>query len=174
MPAIEVERTYLELRSRGDLRRSPRTPVHPPPLARLFPISPAAYLALYRAVGERWQWRDRLAWDEPRLRAHLDRPDVHVWVLGDPRDPDGYFELEGPLERSVEIVYFGLVARAMGRGLGAWMLERAVEEAWMLGPDRVWLHTCTLDSPQALPNYLARGFREFRRERYTVNIGQTT
>jgi hypothetical protein len=26
----------------------------------------------------------------------------------------------------------------------------------------VWLHTCTLDSPAALPNYLARGFEVVR------------
>jgi hypothetical protein len=34
----------------------------------------------------------------------------------------------------------------------------------------VWLHTCTLDSPHALPNYLARGFREFRKEIYQADI----
>ena len=27
-----------------------------------------------------------------------------------------------------------------------------------LGARRVWLHTCTLDNPAALPNYLKRGF----------------
>ena len=63
-----------------------------------------------------------------------------------------------------------LVTRAMGLGLGAWMLTQAVQVAWTAGANRVWLHTCTLDSPRALPNYLARGFREFKRERYTEEI----
>ena len=35
----------------------------------------------------------------------------------------------------------------------------AVERAWELATDRVWVHTCTLDHPSALPNYRARGFR---------------
>jgi len=42
------------------------------------------------------------------------------------------------------------------------MLSAAAERAWSLGASRVWLHTCTLDYPIALPNYLARGFVKFR------------
>ena len=170
MPAVSVERTYLELRSRADLTPSRRIPTDPPVLARVSPISPEAYRLIYNAVGARWHWRDRLAWPDAQLQAQLDRADVHVWVLGDPRDPDGYFELQGPVDGSVEIAYFGLVPRAMGRGLGAWLLTRAVEESWRAGATRVWLHTCTLDSPPALPNYLARGFREFHRERYVAEL----
>ncbi len=30
--------------------------------------------------------------------------------------------------------------------------------------DPVWLHTCTLDGPAALPNYLARGLVPYRSE----------
>ena len=37
-----------------------------------------------------------------------------------------------------------------------------------LGPTRVWLHTCTLDDPAALPNYVARGFRPCSTEVYTI------
>ena len=40
--------------------------------------------------------------------------------------------------------------------------------AWALAPTRVWLHTCTLDAKAALPNYLARGFRPFKEERYVA------
>ena len=49
------------------------------------------------------------------------------------------------------------------------MLTRAVEEAWRTPhARRVWLHTCTLDGPAALPNYLGRGFRIVRSEEYEV------
>jgi hypothetical protein len=54
--------------------------------------------------------------------------------------------------------------------LGGSLLTHAVEEAWKLGAGRVWLHTCTLDSPHALPNYRARGFRDFRTERYEADL----
>jgi hypothetical protein len=38
-----------------------------------------------------------------------------------------------------------------------------VERAWEAGADRVLVNTCTLDHPQALPNYLARGFEVVRK-----------
>jgi GNAT superfamily N-acetyltransferase len=170
MPAVVVERTYLELRDPAHLIPARRPSWDPPPLEKESPISPAAYRAVYRAVGGAWHWRDRLDWPDERLQEHLGRPDVHVWILGDRRAPAGFFELQGPAEGSVEIAYLGLVPPAMGRGWGGWLLTRAAEEAWSAGAHRVWLHTCTLDSPRALPNYLARGFREFRRERYTAEL----
>jgi hypothetical protein len=39
-----------------------------------------------------------------------------------------------------------------------------------MGASRVWLHTCTLDSPRALPAYQARGFVPFRSERLAVEL----
>ena len=70
----------------------------------------------------------------------------------------------------MEIDYFGLVPNFVGRGLGGAMLTRAVGEAWALGAKRVWLHTCTLDSPRALPGYKARGFTPYKTERLEVDI----
>jgi GNAT superfamily N-acetyltransferase len=68
----------------------------------------------------------------------------------------------------VEIAYFGLLPEFMGRGWGKYLLSEAARQAWRAGATRVWLHTCTLDHPAALPNYLRRGFRPVREERYTV------
>jgi GNAT superfamily N-acetyltransferase len=56
----------------------------------------------------------------------------------------------------------------LGRGLGKHLLTQAVQTAWGLGAARVWLHTCTLDDPAALPNYLARGFRPFKTDVYSL------
>jgi GNAT superfamily N-acetyltransferase len=58
----------------------------------------------------------------------------------------------------VEIGYFGLMPHAIGRGLGRWLLGEAIRDAWCGDPTRLWLHTCTLDHPAALPNYLKAGF----------------
>ena len=82
----------------------------------------------------------------------------------------GFFELERMNDHSVEISYFGLLPAFIGRGLGKAMLTRAADEAWALGASRVWLHTCTLDAPNALPNYKARGFQEFETHRYIADI----
>jgi len=82
----------------------------------------------------------------------------------------GYFELAKHDDGNVEIAYFGLIPAFIGRGIGGAMLTRAVSEAWALGTQRVWLHTCTLDSAHALPNYKARGFAPFKTEQYTQEI----
>jgi len=68
----------------------------------------------------------------------------------------------------VEIADFGIVGEAIGRGFGKHLLSCAVRDAWALRPQRVWLHTCTLDHPHALPNYVARGFTTYKTETYEV------
>ena len=178
MTLTRVRRTYLELSDPSEFR-SPTKP--PPPGARAERIAPctvAMYRALYRAVGESWYWRDQNARPDEQLDAHLRDPRVSVWGLrapgvDGPSDTEGrvgYFELVQRDDRSVEILYFGLIPSAIGRGLGGFLLARAVEEAWRLGATRVELNTCTLDAPQALPNYLARGFRPMREEWYETQL----
>ncbi|MGH7622939.1 MAG: GNAT family N-acetyltransferase [Gemmatimonadaceae bacterium] len=168
-PVVEVVRTYLELRSPGDLRSAGGGDSG----ARFIRddcITVQRYRALYRDVGSSWHWHDRDAWTDEELAAYLAKPNVHVWecLIGD--ETAGYFELSQADDGAVEIVYFGLVGAFIGRGLGGAMLTRAVQEAWALGALRVWLHTCTLDSPRALPNYLARGFTPARKETYTATL----
>jgi GNAT superfamily N-acetyltransferase len=165
---IDVTRTHLELRSPDALRRVPPPSVSGT-LRRFHPIGAAEYRALYTLVGERWLWRDRLVWTDEELDAYLSAPNVHVWLLAVGGATAGYFELKQHGD-SVEVMYFGLVPAFMGQGLGGWMLTRAVEEAFALGARRVVLNTCTLDAPQALPNYLARGFSIVREERYLLDV----
>lgn len=170
MATVDVVRTYLEMRSPADLR-----PAAPPPGAtlrveRLERPSVEEYRALYRDVGAAYHWRDRLAWDDARLAAWLADPAVSVWVLLVGGTRAGYFEQRRDGE-AIEIVYFGLTRSFIGRGLGKFLLTRAVEEGWRQpGVTRLWLHTCTLDDRAALPNYLARGFVETRRETYVVEL----
>ncbi len=166
---VEVVRTYLELRSPEQLRAADATDssvafVHRPS------IGVDHYRPLYRAVGDRWYWRDRNAWSDERLAAHLARPEIRVWECLVDDASAGFFELEQRDDGSVEIAYFGLIESFTGRGAGKAMLTRAANEAWALGANRVWLHTCTLDSPRALPNYKARGFEPFRTERYKAQV----
>ena len=167
---VEVVRTYLELRAPAQLR-----PFYSnDPSIRFVlrdAIEPAEYRRLYRAVGDRWHWHDRNAWSDETLAMHLMSPGVSVWECRVGEDTAGFFELAKHDDGTVEIAYFGLVECFMGRGIGKAMLTRAAEQAWSLGASRVWLHTCTLDSPRALPNYLARGFEETRKETLVVVLG---
>jgi GNAT superfamily N-acetyltransferase len=169
--SVEVVRTYLELRSPAQLRpASVPTPGSDVRFIRRDRISVDAYRRLYRDVGDRWHWRDRNAWTDAQLAHHLARREITVWECLSDGQSAGYFELDRNNDGSVEIAYFGLRPEYFGRGIGKVMLTRAAEEAWALGAKRVWLHTCTLDSAHALPNYLARGFTQFRQETYTAEL----
>lgn len=142
--------------------------------AQRAPCPVPLYRRLYRDVGGDYFWHDRLEWTDGELAAYLARPDVAVWEALVRGASAGYFELRRHDDGSVEIAYFGLIVAFVGRGLGGLMLTRAAEEAWAFGAHRVWLHTCTLDSPHALPNYKARGFVEFKTERLEVELDGKT
>ena len=169
MRTVQVTRTYLEMRNPAELRgvlfNDPSARVE-----RRAPCPVPLYRRLYKDVGEDWFWHSRLEWTDEQLGAHLAQPSVTVYELMVGSESAGYFELKRHDDRSVEIEYFGLRPRFIGRKLGGALLTRAVEEAWKLGASRVWLHTCTLDSDHALPNYKARGFAPFRNERLEVEI----
>ena len=174
-PTREVVRTYLELTSPEALRPADFPDAAAVRVVRRTPCTVSEYRALYDAVGRAYRWEDRLAWSDEQLTAWLARPEVAVHVLErrEPADPArwmpvGYYELARHPDGAVELVYFGLVREAQGVGLGRALLTHAVRAAWVMGAERMWLHTCTLDGPTALPNYRARGFRVTGEERYTV------
>jgi GNAT superfamily N-acetyltransferase len=169
---VAVRRTYLELRSLEELRPG-RVPSEPVELTLRRPIAPEDYLELYTLVGERWLWRDRLAWTMDELQRYLANPDVQVWSAHVRDRTAGYFELRRHPDRTVEVMYFGLAPAFIGRGIGGWLLTRAAEEAFGLGASRVILNTCTLDAPQALPNYIARGFTIVREDQYLLEVPET-
>ncbi|MBM4185291.1 MAG: GNAT family N-acetyltransferase [Gemmatimonadetes bacterium] len=115
----------------------------------------------YASVGADWSWHERLSWDRDRWMVWLDRPEVETWIGYLDGKPAGYFELEAQPGGQIELVYFGLLPSFIGRGLGPELLDAAVRRAWELATRRVWVHTCTLDHPRALANYIARGFRVY-------------
>jgi ribosomal protein S18 acetylase RimI-like enzyme len=167
---VEVTRTFVEMRDPALLKRK-ELPGGDARFIRHHSCTVEHYRELYRRVGEKWHWKDRNVWPDERLERHLSNADVHVWELRVGDELAGYFELEKQAGPAVEIVYFGLTPQFIGKGYGGAMLTKAVEEAWALGTECVWLHTCTLDSPHALANYEARGFiRTGKTEKYVVQV----
>ena len=158
--SVEVKRTYLEMKAPADLR--PARSADPAARVERVEGCPASfYRYLYAEVGRAYRWVDRLGWTDEEIRAHLANPAVSLWVLTVRSAPAGYFELKAVPDGSVEIAYFGLLPEFIGPGYGKHLLTEAVERAWSLSARRVWLHTCSLDSPAALPSYEARGFRRY-------------
>ncbi len=125
---------------------------------------------LYMAVGAPWTWYMRVSWSYEQWQNYLAGGNIQTWVAYKEATPLGYFELDVQANKSVEIAYFGLIPEFIGKGYGKALLQDAISKAWEIGGDRVWLHTCTLDHPQALNNYLARGFKVFKEEEYSDQI----
>jgi len=160
---VEITTWYLEQTSPSDLRPSLNEPVASVTVTRAEVPSPELSRFLYASVGGDWHWRDRLGWTYRQWREYLDRPGVETWVAYDRGTPAGYIELDGT-GADVEIAYFGLLPAFVGRRIGGHLLTVGLRRAWELGKERVWVHTCSLDGPTALDNYLARGLRVYRTE----------
>jgi GNAT superfamily N-acetyltransferase len=162
MPTVEVTTTYLEMFDPGQLRgRACETANWQ---VRRAPRDHAINRDYYRGVGADWNWTDRLVWSDERWRQYVAAPGLETWIGYLDDKPVGYFELDNQPTAGVEIAYFGLLPGFIGRGLGAVLLSEAISRAWQLGPRRVWVHTCTLDHPRAIANYLARGMTIYKTE----------
>lgn len=154
--SAEVVTTWLRL---GELR-----PAGPPradgvEVSRVDPPDGSVSRWFYEEVGRDYSWTDRNGWSDADWDAWA--PTVETWVLTVGGERAGYFELR--IEDGVEVRSFGLLGAFHGAGLGGWLLTLALRRAQELGAP-VWLHTCTLDGPAALPNYEARGMVPYRTE----------
>lgn len=150
--------TYLEMTSPDQL-----VPGKAPPAEITLERADATELALIRSTNDRiatpYHWSS-LRWSDQQWLDVLTRPGVQSWIARVSADVIGLVQLEKHLQRGVEITRFGLVPEYLGRGFGGHLLTLATRLAWDLGePDRVWLHTSSLDHPHALSNYRSRGFR---------------
>jgi RimJ/RimL family protein N-acetyltransferase len=120
---------------------------------------------LYQLVGANWQWFDKLSWTDEQWRGFAENDNLRTWVAYYQGAPAGYYELQQQEKGDVEIAYFGLAPKFIGRGFGGCLLSSAIQSAWNWpGTKRVYVHTCTLDHPRALNNYKARGLAVYRIE----------
>ncbi len=120
---------------------------------------------LYQLIGEPWQWTDMLKLSDAEWREYAERDSLRTWAAYYRGAIAGYFELNKRDNDEIQVAYFGLAPRFIGRGFGGHLLSRALEEAWNWSPCKcVWVHTCTLDHEGALANYLARGMQIYRTE----------
>jgi len=159
---MEIKTTYLEMFARpATVVREPRdglAVVHvPKPTTRY-------YRYLYDSIGGAYHWSSRKKLSDAELSAILHDPRVEVHVLTVEGEPAGLAELDRRIPDDIEIVQFGLMPEFIGQGLGKYFLSWAVQRAWSYKPRRLWLHTCTLDHPNALPNYIKGGFTVFKEE----------
>jgi len=162
MARIDDVVTYLEMFERPPARHLP------PPLGKLAlmraetcPVS--FYRYLYETVGTPWVWFERRLLSDDALAAEVQKPTTEIFVLYVGGVPAGYFELNTAEARQSELCYFGLAPEFIGRRLGPFLLNAAIEQAWSRPIERFWVHTCTFDHPRALPLYQRAGFVVYAR-----------
>ena len=165
---IDVTITYLEMTA------PPSAPPPPPPaiahaVMRAQKPTVSFYRYLYHTIGADYVWWERRALSDEELHTIISAENVEVFVLYVEGVPAGYYELvTDAANDEIDIGYFGLLPEFVGRRLGAYLLRGAIDEAWSRRPGRLTVNTCTLDHPNALPNYQRAGFTPYEQE--TIEI----
>jgi ribosomal protein S18 acetylase RimI-like enzyme len=125
---------------------------------------------LYKEVGRDFFWRDRLKWRDQEWLDYISNVFFKLYILKKNNNLAGYYELlYDPKIPSIEIAYFGIFKEFFGKGIGGHLLTDAILTSFNQKINKVWVHTCTLDHPNALKNYLARGMKVFKTEKIFFN-----
>lgn len=154
--------TNLEMRERAPLR--PEPDALPYALQRMERPALDWYRSIFRRVGEPYLWASRLLMTDEQLGAILRDPAVEIHALRAGNEDAGLLELDFRDAGECELVFFGLTQEHIGKGAGRWLMNRAIEIAWSHPIRRFWVHTCTLDHPDAVDFYRRSGFVPFKRQ----------
>lgn len=150
------------------LEMTDRTPAPETPLPDGYSVLPFtegrdAYLAIYQAVGADFNWFDRILMPHEKLDAIIKDSHTEIMLLKYGMETAGFVEFSHT-EGETEIVYFGLTPPFTGKKVGFPFLQWAIHHALKRNIRRLWLHTCDLDHPAALPLYQKAGFVVYKKE----------
>ena len=164
----KVERNYLEITSLKDFRDT----FYNSDEYNIQIVNPVDFQLnkfFYKNIGKNHNWVDRLVWSEKQWIDYVSNPKVQTYILKAKGDLAGYFELISHFElKEVEIAYLGLLKDYQNKKLGSYILSAAIKNSFSNKPNRVWVHTCSLDHKNALNNYISRGMKIFKKEILTV------
>ena len=164
----KIERNYLEINSLNQLNDSKNHPknfnIH---LVKATDFQLNKFF--YKNVGKNHYWVDRLMWTENQWIEYTSSKEVETYVLKNNNDLAGFFEIILHIkENEVEIAYLGLLKEYQNQNLGSFLLSSAIKISFLKKPQRVWVHTCSLDHKNALNNYISRGMKVFKKETITI------
>ena len=150
--------TYLEM-----LERPTHTKISSVKLREIKNADLNWYRSVFRRAGEHWLWWSRLEMNDAQLSSVLNALTTQLFIAESEGAEVGMAELDCSEPGQVEISFFGLYGEAMGKSLGRPFMDALLGRAWEGSPSRIWVHTCTLDSPVALPFYVKYGFKPYKR-----------
>jgi GNAT superfamily N-acetyltransferase len=154
--------TCLEMRERAQPRRE-RASVAVA-IERFTEPDALRFRALVRRVGEPYLWQSPLLITDEQFAGEIRDARLELYVLKSAGEDEGILSLDFRVPGECEIRLFGVSERLRGSGAGRKLMNFAIETAWSRPIERLWLHTCTLDHPDALPFYIRSGFVAFKRQ----------
>ncbi|SPH22807.1 hypothetical protein ASD8599_03554 [Ascidiaceihabitans donghaensis] len=122
------------------------------------------YRDIYRRVGADWLWFSRLELSDADLAAIIHDPKVRIFTLSVNGQDEALLELDFRHDGACELAFFGLTDTLIGQGVGRGLMAHAIQMAWAEPITLFHVHTCTLDSPQALSFYRRSGFTPMRQQ----------
>ena len=157
----KIERFYLEINTINDLKTKPIS-------SDRFSLKEAnkenfdLNKFFYKQIGKRHQWVDRLIWQDKDWLKYISNENLRTYIFKIENDLVGYFELIFN-NNDCEIAYFGILEEFIGKGYGGFLLSEALKIGFKKA-NRIWVHTCSLDHPNAIENYKSRGMKIFKTE----------
>ena len=157
----KIERFYLEINSLNDLQKKSI-------LSDCFTLKEVGKdnfnlnKFFYKQIGKNHQWIDRLVWQDKNWMEYVSNKNLKTFIFKKNEDLVGYFELIFD-NNECEIAYFGILEEFIGRGYGGFLLTEALKIGFKEA-NRIWVHTCSLDHPNAIENYKSRGMKIFKTE----------
>ena len=122
------------------------------------------YRTLYRNIGQEWLWFSRAIMPTEELAVIIGNPKVEIRALEVNGKAAGLLELDYRSDGECELAFLGVTKEFLGQGAGKWLMNHAIDLAWSNSINRLWIHTCTLDHPRALPFYIKSGFIPYERQ----------
>ena len=161
---INVDRSFLEINSISDLKRSK----NPGSNFKISEVNPPDFHLnkfFYKQIGKDHFWRDRLVWTDKQWLKYSSNPLLNTWVLKTSDDElIGYYEIENHENKEFELINMGILSEYRSRGFGGLLLKHVLKQSKLANANKVWVHTCSLDHKFALENYLSKGFKIFKKE----------
>ena len=157
----KIERFYLEINTINNLKTKPIS-------SNCFSLKEASKdnfdlnKFFYKQIGKRHQWVDRLIWQDKDWLKYVSNENLRTYIFKRENDLVGYFELVFN-NNDCEIAYFGILEEFIGKGYGGFLLSEALKIGFK-SASRIWVHTCSLDHPNAIENYKSRGMKIFKTE----------
>ena len=158
----KIDRYYLQILSNDNLIEK----LKPTKNYKIEILNPSDFQLnkfFYKQIGKKYQWIDRLTWTDNDWIRYVSNHNLKTYVLKKEMDLVGYFELiiNNEMNES-EIAYLGILEEYFNNGCGGYLLTEAIKKSFQEGVKRVWVHTCSLDHPNAIENYKSRGMKVFK------------